>query len=321
MQRCAVAFDAQRARLDRINVYPVADGDTGTNLAVTFKAVVAELDGAASGGAASDMAATCAAVARGALMGARGNSGVIVSQVLRGACDVWAVAPAIDGAALADGLLQAARAARAAVAAPVEGTILTVLDASARAAAQQVADGADAEVVEVVAVAGEAAHLALDATPTQLEALAAAGVVDAGGAGWVVALDELATLVGADRSSGALVDAGSAGDGRGDAGIDGIDGPRRQGGGELGPRFEVSCVLEVDGPVAEELRSRWEELGESVVVGGAAGLWACHVHTDDVEGALAAASAAGAPRETEITDLHAQARRNQAGQDRIGGRG
>ncbi len=315
MERCAEGLDAQRARLDSMNVYPVPDGDTGTNLAVTFKAVVAELDGTDS-----DMRATCLALVRGALMGARGNSGVIVSQVLRGACEVWAGADVIDGATLAAGFRAAAGAAREAVAAPVEGTILTVLDSAAAAATQQAERLADrAAVGSVASVARRAAAVALEATPTQLAALAAAGVVDAGGAGWLVALDELAALTGADVGSGfGVTDSGAAE-------AHGAPHPETAGTGGrspaaqiayLGPRFELSCILEVEGAAADELRRRWEELGESVVVGGAADLWACHVHTDDVEGALAVVTALGSPRSVEVTDLHAQ-----AGRDDVGRRG
>src|SRR3954449_8103695 len=124
------ALRAHQEGINRLNVYPVPDGDTGTNMALTLESVVAELAGADAG-----MAATCKAISHGSLMGARGNSGVILSQILRGLSDGVRDAEVADGAAIAAALVAAAEAAYGAVMRPVEGTILTVVrEASAGAA-------------------------------------------------------------------------------------------------------------------------------------------------------------------------------------------
>ena len=126
----ADALAAHRAVINRLNVYPVPDGDTGTNMALTLESVVTEL-----AGAPADMAATCKAISHGSLMGARGNSGVILSQILRGLSDGVRDADVADGAVVAAALVAAAEAAYGAVMRPVEGTILTVIrEASAGAA-------------------------------------------------------------------------------------------------------------------------------------------------------------------------------------------
>jgi uncharacterized protein len=119
------ALSLHREAVNRLNVYPVPDGDTGTNMALTMESVVEAF------GADEDMACTCTAMARGSLMGARGNSGVILSQVLRGLSEQWSGAPAIGPAELAAALGRASQAADAAVMTPVEGTILTVLRVAA----------------------------------------------------------------------------------------------------------------------------------------------------------------------------------------------
>ncbi|HZB71248.1 MAG TPA: DAK2 domain-containing protein, partial [Acidimicrobiales bacterium] len=150
--------------LDRLNVFPVPDSDTGTNLLRTMDAVVRALPPAGA-----DLPAVCGAVTDGALMGARGNSGVILSQVLRGLTGALAA-----GEDLGAGLAAAAAAARTAVLEPVEGTVLTVADAAAGAGAR----AGGSALVEVLEAARVAAADALARTPEQLPVLAEAGVVD-----------------------------------------------------------------------------------------------------------------------------------------------
>ena len=180
------ALEGHRAEIDRINVFPVADRDTGTNMLLTMRAA------AAGCGRDDALVAAAEALARGALLGARGNSGVILSQVLRGVAEAVAAAEGpCAGAVLADALDRGARLAEKAVTRPQEGTVLTVLAAAADGAAAARSDRLDAVAVAAVA----AARTALRATPDQLPALGRAGVVDAGGFGLVVVLDALAALV------------------------------------------------------------------------------------------------------------------------------
>ena len=284
-----IALRAARHEIDGLNVYPVPDGDTGINLLLTLQAVddaVRAVDGS--------MAATSRAIARGGLMGARGNSGVILSQLLRGLCEGLSEAGA-GPAELRAGLVRAADLAWAAVASPVDGTVLTV----ARAAA----DGArGSTLAEVVMSARAAAVQALARTPGQLQALRDAGVVDAGGRGLCVLLEALeqvvtgqavvpppAPLVARDHSGRAVV--------------------REAGSDAFG--YEVQFLLRDSDParvvVLEEALSA---LGDSlVVVGTGAGadsglepeLWNVHVHVDDVGAALEAGVLAGTPFRVTVT--------------------
>ena len=150
---------AGREALNRINVFPVPDGDTGTNMALTLESVVTELDGAAA-----DMAATCKAISHGSLMGARGNSGVILSQVLRGIAGVYAEVAAQDEGdvgTLSRALTAASEAAYQAVMKPVEGTILTVIREAAEAATAAVAVDEQAEALKQ-AFGGRSVLLVID---------------------------------------------------------------------------------------------------------------------------------------------------------------
>ncbi len=193
MGRYRDALRAHQADINRLNVYPVPDGDTGTNMALTLEAVVAELDGVPAGSALPEV---CRAIGHGSLMGARGNSGVILSQLLRGMCERMGGAgeAGVDGAILADALAHAADLARRAVVRPVEGTILTVASAAAEGAAAGAGRGG-ATLVGVVEEAHGTAADALARTPEMLAVLAQAGVVDAGGAGFLLLLDACWSII------------------------------------------------------------------------------------------------------------------------------
>ncbi|MFN6121287.1 MAG: DAK2 domain-containing protein, partial [Actinomycetes bacterium] len=200
LRSTVVAYrDAVRAHqrgIDRLNVYPVPDGDTGTNMARTLDAVVDALDRLAQVGQAGrvegdpagepGLGPTCDAISHGSLMGARGNSGVILSQILRGLTGTLRDAGEATGARVADALAAASAAAYQAVLKPIEGTILTVARAAADGAA---AAGRTAPLADVLRAARTAARDALARTPEQLPVLKEAGVVDAGGAGFVLLLD------------------------------------------------------------------------------------------------------------------------------------
>ncbi|MFI9117937.1 DAK2 domain-containing protein [Streptomyces bikiniensis] len=280
---CARAFDAlgrEREEIDAINVYPVADGDTGTNLYLTAEAAHRAVEAvfAASG---PDTAETVRAMAHGALLGARGNSGTILSQLLRGMATV--LADGCDGDHLARALAEAARAARRAVARPVEGTILTVASAAAGACA------AGGPLVRVARDAYEGAASALAATSGQLDVLERAGVVDAGGRGLVAVLGALLeTVTGRAPDHAAPAPLPPAA-------------PREKCAGEDGPAYEVIYLLEAGDAAVELLRSRLDALGESLVVVGGDGLWNVHVHVDDAGAAVEAGVEAGRPHRIRIT--------------------
>src|SRR6476469_4017606 len=177
------ALRAHQQVINRLNVYPVPDGDTGTNMALTLESVCEELAAVDSG-----MSQTCKAISHGSLMGARGNSGVILSQVMRGMCDVWREHESVDGSVLADAVSAASEAAYGAVMKPVEGTILTVVREASEAAVACAAEPGSS-LTAVVEAARSQGTTALAHTPEQLPVLAQAGVVDAGGAGFLLFLD------------------------------------------------------------------------------------------------------------------------------------
>ncbi|MEV4275345.1 DAK2 domain-containing protein [Actinoplanes xinjiangensis] len=212
------ALRAHQREIDDLNVYPVPDGDTGTNLVLTLTAAHEALGssgGRGRGPGADDgerersgddgVAGLMRRMARGALLGARGNSGVIVSQILRGMADTFAGGVAVRGSELARALRVATDAAYAAVARPVEGTVLSVVAAAAEAAGRIRSD----DLVIVARTAARAATEALARTPQQLPVLAHAGVVDAGGRGLCLLLDALVKAVDTgDDGSAHAVDTG-----------------------------------------------------------------------------------------------------------------
>jgi hypothetical protein len=274
--------------LNRLNVYPVPDGDTGTNMALTVESVVEEL------GDAVALDAVCTAIAHGSLMGARGNSGVILSQILRGLCDTFRRAGAVGPAEVAAGLDTAADAAYAAVMHPVEGTILTVVRASADAAAAALAEPADTCVPMVESVR-TAAYEAVERTPELLPALAAAGVVDAGGRGLSLFFDAWLHVLDGRPLPEPRVVAAATGAGATAAAPRGT-----------GTRYEVMFLLAADDAAMAEFRAAWDGLGDSIVIVGGDGLWNCHVHTDDIAAAIEAGIVAGRPSQLHVTDLWEQ---------------
>jgi dihydroxyacetone kinase-like predicted kinase len=255
-------LQANRQRINQLNVYPVPDGDTGTNMALTLDSVVQEIAGRAEGAEPPDLAAVAKAISHGSLMGARGNSGVILSQILRGLAAAFSQAAAadrpIDGSVLVDGLVRARDGAYQAVGNPVEGTILTVVRAAAEAAASVgEATGGTPGLVAVLEAAQEAADLALEGTPELLPALKAAGVVDSGGAGLVLLFPAALHVVDGralpdpDEAVPASTHPAAGGAGRPDpAGGEGLD-PL----GEL--RYEVMYLLEASDDAVGDFRKVW----------------------------------------------------------------
>ncbi|MGW1409094.1 DAK2 domain-containing protein [Streptomyces sp. NPDC002403] len=294
---CSLALEAlgrEREAIDAINVYPVADGDTGTNLYLTVESAAQAVEAvfaAHETGATAPVAADAVrAMAHGALIGARGNSGTILAQLLRGMAGVLAVGHDADH--LRRALAVAAEAARQAVAHPVEGTVLTVATAAAQAAARTAHDAGTGTVARA---AYEGARTALEATPGQLAVLGRAGVVDAGGQGLVTVLAALVEAVcgRAPERTGVAVPALPM---PGDCAADEAEG---------GPAFEVIYLLEATDEAVDRLRTRLDRLGDSLVVVGGDGLWNVHVHVDDAGAAVEAGVEAGRPYRIRITHFGA----------------
>lgn len=274
--------------INRLNVFPVADSDTGANMLFTMRSALAEAN--AGAGADGCVARVAAALSAGALNGARGNSGVILSQILRGIADVTASAAADSGgelphlsAAVLGAALQ--RGVELVIAsmggAEVPGTIVSVL----RAAADAVRECADEGLAAAITAAGDAAVVALEKTPEQLDVLAHAGAVDAGGRGLLVLLDALCSAVTGQAPRRAVY----------------APSPRAQwseaAAEHPAPQFEVMYRLDgCDPAAADALRNRLEGLGESVAIAqDAAALdsYSVHVHADDAGAAVEAGLAAG----------------------------
>ncbi|MFK0107434.1 DAK2 domain-containing protein [Streptomyces sp. NPDC091217] len=307
---CGLALGAlgrAREEIDAINVYPVADGDTGTNLYLTVEsatgAVEAVFAGYELGEEVPTLADAVGAMAHGALIGARGNSGTILAQLLRGMAHVLTEGEAthMDGEGLRLALRYAADSARRAVAHPVEGTVLSVASAAADAA-----DAAGSDCGTVAGAAYEGACKALAATPGQLAALERAGVVDAGGRGLVAVLGALVeaftgeTPVPFDAYASGT---GPVGHARVDAVSDARAGTRTA--ASAGPAFEVIYLLEAEDSAVERLQARLDALGDSLVVVGGDGLWNVHVHVDDAGAAVEAGVEAGRPYRIRITHFGA----------------
>lgn len=300
-----------REEIDALNVYPVPDGDTGTNLFLTFESAREGLLDAAPDG---DLVAALAGFARGALLGARGNSGVIFSQLVGAHCKRMAEAKPDERVAVvfAEGMTAASEAAYAAVGNPVEGTILTVARAAAEAATASAADERH-RLGHVIRAAAAAAREALLRTPDQLQTLRDAGVVDAGGRGLCVVLDAAETTVTGKRPVTADVRIGTHT----------IPVPLPTGDlTEEGPAYEVMYLLDADDDRVPELRATLGPLGDSLVVVGGDGLWNVHVHVDDVGAAVEAGIVAGRPHRIRVTHFAEQvgARAARAGARRTGRR-
>jgi uncharacterized protein len=290
------ALAAAREEIDALNVYPVPDSDTGTNMYLTMSAARDAIHQAVADDA--DLPTALSAFRRGALLGARGNSGVILSQLL-GAL-VGRMARAEDGdrnaTVMAEAMAEASEAAYAAVGTPVEGTILTVARAASDAAVRRARDDR-ARARDVFAAAAEAAREALAHTPEQLEPLRAAGVVDAGGRGLSVVLDAAETVLTGRRPLPAPQPIGTH------------TIPVAAGGADLrpeGPAYEVMYLLDAADDAVAGLRESLAPLGDSLVVVGGEGLWNVHVHVDDVGAAVEAGIAAGRPHRIRVTHFAEQ---------------
>ncbi len=283
------ALAAHKEAINRLNVYPVPDGDTGTNMALTLLSVCEEVD---AGG--DDLGAVCRAISHGSLMGARGNSGVILSQILRGMSSVLADSGGLDGASAAAALASASAASYQAVMRPVEGTILTVAREASEAAITVAAGGGD--LLAVLDAAKTQGADALERTPEMLPVLKEAGVVDAGGAGFLLFLDALLHQV----------------DGRQMPEPVEFDGPtlaepmpgHAGGHGDISDlRYEVMYFLEASDEAIPAFKHMWAGIGDSIVVVGGDGIWNCHIHTNDIGASIEAAIEIGKPTKIRVTDL------------------
>jgi DAK2 domain fusion protein YloV len=289
----ATALRAQADALNAINVFPVPDGDTGTNMSLTMKAAVEGIDGADS------LAEAAKRAARGALLGAKGNSGVILSQIIEGFASAMPPTNGLSTGDLARALERARQAAYRVVSTPKEGTILTAISAAAEAAGRAHAGEAAVETLESVVAATEEA---VARTPDLLPVLKEAGVVDAGAQGLYVLLDAmLRSLRGdapppRDERLGQIDASWLAATERAHDAQEGQSG------------FCTEFVVSGEGLDAEAIRSRLLEMGESVIVVGGDDLLRAHVHTREPDAAFAFGRTLGELSHEKADDMEAQFR-------------
>ena len=279
------ALEARAAEVNDLNVFPVADGDTGTNMLATATAV----ERAAAATAGLPRAERCAALARAALVGARGNSGMILSQLVRGAAEVLGAGDGpVDGPAVARALRGASRAADAAVRRPVEGTMLTV----ARRAAEAAEESGAADAETVLAAALEGGRRGVEETPELLDVLREAGVVDSGGLGAVILLEGLAAGLAGREPAPAVRAAPPR--------VEALDHPPSR------YRYCTSFLVEGAGIDGDALETALLAVGDSVLVMGDPRQVKVHVHTDAPERAAGIARRWGDVGAMTIDDMRRQ---------------
>jgi uncharacterized protein len=280
-------LEANQQRIDDLNVYPVPDGDTGTNLTLTVRAIVAALEKSNADG----HEAVARELSRAALMGARGNSGVIFSQIVRGFADVLGEHDPIDEAMIARAFRSASDAAYRAVRRPVEGTMLTVIREMAEAAESADARGLDrVELLSLIVARGEES---LARTPELLSVLKEAGVVDAGGAGLLEIIRGVRAAVAGEPAPQAPAEQVALS----------VEAMHQ----ELSEyRYCTVFVIEGAGLDADGLERDLEALGDSLLVVGDSSALKVHVHTDDPGAALSLGTGSGTIDGVEIADMHRQ---------------
>jgi DAK2 domain fusion protein YloV len=289
VRAASTSLELSRQRIDDLNVYPVPDGDTGTNLALTVRGIAQALDSPALEAMTRNVLAR--ETTRAALMSARGNSGVILSQIVRGAAEVLGAASEIDPLTVARAFRAASDEAYRAVRKPVEGTMLTVIRELADAAESSTAAGAGHD--ELLAAVVERGEEAVARTPDQLEVLREAGVVDAGAAG----LLELVRGLAASVAGTPLAEPAPAF----------ASGLSLQAVHREPSRYRYCTTFVVEGDLdADLLEPELERLGDSLLVVGDRSALKIHVHTDDPGAALSLGTRAGTIEAVEIADMHRQ---------------
>jgi DAK2 domain fusion protein YloV len=290
------ALKAQVARINALNVYPVPDGDTGTNMLLTLESTLK--DAAEAEYAGPEEASR--AVARAALMGARGNSGVILSQMIRGACDVLAKHGSLDATVFAAAMDGAKERAYASVREPVEGTMLTVIKDAARAAVEAV-EGGEGDLPAVIRASAVEAHESVRRTPELLDVLRDAGVVDAGGLAIAVILDGLYACVTGEEIVGTFEVDDDAPD------LTAIHADEEAWG--YCTQFVVSGFT----GAAESFEEHVYANGKSVLVIADEDTVNVHVHTQDPGAMLSYAGGYGRLARVKIEDMEAQVRSRTGG--------
>ncbi len=289
-------LEVNKEQVNAINVFPVPDGDTGTNMHLTMRSTMEEGDRCQDSGAG----AVLGAMAHGALMGARGNSGVIFSQIVRGLALAVEGVVELDPKALAAGLQRGSDTAYKAVTQPTEGTILTVI----RDAASAAGDNSNGDVTALMTAVVDAARDSVARTPDLLPILAEAGVVDAGGQGLFVILEGMLLHLRGETIESAAEGA--------DAGLEKefLSVVEQHHQAEESPYgYCTEVLIEGESLPVDDLRERVLAMGDSVLVVGDESLVRIHVHTDDPGALLALGTGAGSLAQVKVDNIRHQAER------------
>jgi uncharacterized protein len=282
--------------VNRLNVFPVPDGDTGTNMLLTLQSAVEDIKESN----AADVSKIAKLASHGSLMGARGNSGVILSQIFRGFARAVEGKSSLTPAELAVAFEEAANAAYRAVNKPTEGTILTVAREAGRSAAAA-ASSPDATVPAVIAAAAAGARAAVLKTPSQLQILRDAGVVDAGGFGLQIILEGMLKTVEEVESSNAVLAASRpAAPAASQVAVTLPEG---------GWGYCTEFLIEGSHLDLDRIKTQIEALGNSVLVVGEPELVKVHVHTDDPSRVITLAGGYGKLLKLNVGDMSTQHRR------------
>jgi len=299
---------ANHEEVNRLNVFPVPDGDTGTNMLLTLQSAVEDVKESN----AAEVSKIAKLASHGSLMGARGNSGVILSQIFRGFARAVEGKSSLTPGELAAAFEEAANAAYRAVNKPTEGTILTVAREAGRAAATA-ASSPDANVPRVIAAAAAGARAAVLKTPSQLQILRDAGVVDAGGFGLQLILEGmLKTVEESDPAFAALADVKKPATPAAQISLDLPEG---------GWGYCTEFLIEGNNLDTELIRGQIESLGNSVLVVGEPELVKVHVHTDDPTTVINLAGGYGKLLKLNVGDMSTQHRRILDSERKPGGSG
>ena len=300
-QAALAAISTNQNQLNALNVFPVPDGDTGTNMFLTMRGIADDM----SQNATADVPASSEALARAAILGARGNSGLIMSQLFRGLRDALTDADEVNGRNFAQGIRLAAQMAYEAVPNPVEGTMLTVLRESGDTAVQA-ADGG-ASLADVIEATATQAMDTTGRTPEMLEVLKDAGVVDSGGLGLAIMFLGMSQRIrgegdGAINVAAPGVDANLVGDEGVVVHADALQMAEEEAWG-----YCTSFAIEGDGFAVAELTEAFSNIGRSTVVTGDETLVKIHVHMEDPGEALSLAHGLGIISNVSVQNMDAQA--------------